>query len=125
MSKMPDPTEHQSQSAFVHWLRLKHIKCFAVPNGAYLGANAATRAIVMRKLKEEGFDPGVPDLWIPYRTTIHSGLVIEMKRKGGRVSPEQNDWITFLSLQNWKVAVCYSADEAIEMTLHYFGGERS
>jgi hypothetical protein len=38
----------------------------------------------------EGVSPGVPDLFIPDWL-----LWVEMKReKGGRVSPEQKDWIS-------------------------------
>lgn len=116
-------SEHQEQAAFVAWLRLKGIRHFATPNGAYLGRDAIGRAIQMKKLKAEGFSAGVPDLVIPYRTSEYGGLFIEMKRKGGsKVSDEQKDWLSFLETQHYFAQVCYSSDEAITATMHYFKG---
>jgi hypothetical protein len=117
-----EPTEHQSQACFVDWLRLKRIWHYAVPNGAYLGSDPRGRAIQMQKLKAEGFSSGVPDMVIPYRTTEYGGLYCEMKRKGKRVEPEQTEWHEFLRGQGYAVHVCYSADEAIAATMHYFAG---
>ena len=116
-------SEHQEQAAFVDWLKLKGIRHYATPNGAYLGRDPVGRAIQMKKLKAEGFSPGVPDLVIPYRTSEYGGLFIEMKRKGGsKVSDEQKDWLAFLEGQQYFAQVCYSADEAITATMHYFKG---
>lgn len=41
---------------------------YHVPNGIYLPGSPRVAAIVMRKMKEQGLKPGVPDVVIPVRT---------------------------------------------------------
>ena len=51
---------------------------------------------------------GVPDLYVPARN-----LWIEMKRvKDGRLSPDQKDWIRYLTDCNHTCLVCYGAENA-------------
>ena len=87
MPRLPVPTEHAEQAAFVRWFRLQYpgVLIFAIPNGAALRGTPGQRAAQMARLKAEGFVPGIPDLHVPAW-----GLWVEMKRaKGGRVSKEQ------------------------------------
>ncbi len=115
-------SEHDEQAAFHTWLDLKRIWHYAVPNGAYFGRDPIGRAIQMKKLKAEGFSAGVPDMVIPYQNNEYGALYIEMKKKGGKVSDEQKAWLEFLESQNYATKICYSADEAIAATMHYFRG---
>ena len=110
-------SEHDEQAAFVEWLRLKRIRHFAVPNALKVGG-----VKLMAYMKAEGLSSGVPDLVIPYRTLEFGGLYIEMKKKGGKVKPEQIEWHEFLRGQNYRVVVCYGAEEAIVETIRYFNG---
>lgn len=92
------PTEHEEQRAFVQWFRRTYpeIRIFAIPNGG--ARNMATAG----RLKAEGVVRGVPDLFIPAWRTF-----IEMKRiRGGRLSPEQKDWKTYLESIGYRVWVC-------------------
>lgn len=85
---MKCPTEHIEQVTFVNWFRTVYpsIRIFAIPNGGL--RHAATG----QKLKREGVQSGVPDLYIP-----ELKIWVEMKRvKGGSVSAEQKDWIAYL-----------------------------
>ena len=81
-------TEHEEQREFVMWMRQTHpvARIFAIPNG---GQRSRTTGA---KLKAEGVSAGVPDLYIPaWRCWV------EMKRQtGGKVSPVQKDWLTYL-----------------------------
>lgn len=80
--------EHVEQVTFVRWFRATYpgVRIFAIPNGGYRDKRTA------EKLKAEGVEPGVPDLYVPAW-----GLWIEMKRvKGGKVSEEQSDWLDYL-----------------------------
>ena len=81
-------TEHEEQREFVMWMRQTHpvARIFAIPNGGQRSRAAGA------KLKAEGVSAGVPDLYIPaWRCWV------EMKRKtGGKVSPVQKDWLTYL-----------------------------
>jgi hypothetical protein len=100
------PTEHFEQREVVRWFRQKYkgVRIFAIPNGGM--RSRATAA----KLKAEGVSRGVPDLFVPAKN-----LWIEMKRvKGGKLSPEQRDWINYLQMLGNTVLICYGADHAKE-----------
>lgn len=69
------------------------------------------------KLKRLGMKTGYPDVTIfdppPYNKNL-KGAVIELKRKtGGRVSPNQAEWLRNLSERGWAAAICCGIDEAI------------
>ncbi len=98
------PSEHTEQRELVKWFRqtFTDVRIFAIPNG---GARSPSGAL---KLKLEGVSPGVPDLFVP---AWH--LWIEMKRsKGGRLSPEQQDWIAYLTRIGYAIIVAHGADDA-------------
>lgn len=98
------PTEHEEQREVVRWFRQKYrgVRIFAIANGGW--RSKATAA----KLKAEGVSRGVPDLFVP-----ECGLWVEMKRVvGGRLSPEQRDWIEYLRKVGNTVLVCYGAEDA-------------
>ena len=82
------PSEHLEQVRLVAWFRRSYpgVRIFAVPNG---GARSGLQGA---KLKAEGVQAGVPDLFAPEWL-----LWVEMKREsGGVVSPVQRDWIAYL-----------------------------
>lgn len=74
-------------------------------------------------MKMIGLKPGVPDLIIltpppspkwPYPDGGYVGAVIEMKRrKGGKVSDEQEKWLEHFASYTWATCVANGADEAI------------
>ena len=99
------PTEHQEQVAFVRWFRARFptVKIFAIPNAAVRDERLAAW------MKAEGLTAGVPDLCIP-----SWNLWIEMKRRiGGKVSPDQAEWIAYLNLHGHRAIVCKGCDDAI------------
>ncbi|CAN8140347.1 VRR-NUC domain-containing protein [uncultured Thiomicrorhabdus sp.] len=108
------PSEHEEQKGFINWFRHKfpHLLIFAVPNGE-------KRAIsVAKRLKAEGVLAGVPDLFIllPDGET----LILEMKReKGGRLSPQQKDFISKSETLGHTVLIGYGAKDASEKVLSY------
>ena len=88
----------------MRWFRRKFsdVRIFAIPNGGYRSQAAGA------KLKAEGASAGVPDLFVPAWR-----LWIEMKRqKGGRVSPEQTDWIEYLESLGHTCIVCSGSENA-------------
>jgi len=104
MDKERIPTEHAEQAEVVKWFRRKYAPCriFAIPNGGFRSRATAAR------LKAEGVSPGVPDLFIPYYK-----LWVEMKRvKDGRLSPDQKDWIRYLTESGYICITCHGAEDA-------------
>lgn len=103
-------TESQEQIRFVSWCRNHPIakRIYHIPNG---GQRSITTAV---RLKAEGTVAGVPDLALNYPHGNYHGLFIEMKRiKGGKVSPEQQDWLEYLNSVGYKAVVCKGFDEAV------------
>lgn len=106
---MSYPTEHAEQVTFVNWFRKQYpgVRIIAIPNGGLRNKGTA------QKLKAEGVMPGVPDLYIPEWHTW-----IEMKRvRGGRLSPEQKDWIEYLKSSGDDVFVCNGWEVARDAVL--------
>ncbi len=118
-------SEHDIQSMYVRIVRLHQNKypelqlMFAVPNGAHLAGDEIRRAIKMRKMKEEGFVPGVPDLMLPIARGKYYGLALEFKSATGKVSDQQKDYMNKLTNYGWKCEVVNDASKAWEITLHY------
>ena len=104
------PTEYAECQVFHQWLELNHIRHTHIGNESQIGGRAGI--IRGAKLKAIGQSKGFPD----YLLAVNGQLVaIEMKRQtGGRLSPEQKDWINVLSACNVDTYVCYGANQAIE-----------
>ena len=128
-SKLPPPTEHESQVAVIDWWayeckkhRLPEFALFCVPN-----AGAGSQRGQAGKMKAEGVRRGIPDLClavpsndgVTYNPGIFHGLFIEMKRKGGKLSPEQREVHEYLQSAGYQVRTCYSTHEAITAITEY------
>lgn len=99
------PSEHVEQVSFVAEFERRYplIRLFAIPNGGHRHKQTA------KNLKLEGVRKGVPDLFIPEILTW-----VEMKRqKGGRLSPDQKEWIEYLESIGYTVIIGYGAVDAI------------
>ena len=98
--------ERDEQIAVVQFLRVKKLPFYAIPNGG------SRHYIEAARMKQEGVSAGVPDLCVFLPTKV---LYIEMKRKkGGRVSPAQKQWIETINQYPYShAAVCHGATEAI------------
>lgn len=85
-----------------------------MPNGGKRNIKTAA------DLKAEGVKAGVPDISLPYPTSRHHGLYIEMKReKGGRVSDKQKEWLEYLNSVGYLAVVCKGFEEAKDCILQY------
>lgn len=118
------PTELQEQIAVFNWVNLMTRKypvlkyMNASLNGVRLTIGQATLA------KKSGMIKGYPDIFLPYRNKTYNGLFIELKRiKGGVVSPEQKDFISFLNSQGYLAVVCKGSKEAINTIQSYLNKE--
>ena len=104
-------SESREQMLFVQWMRqnYKEHRIFHIPNG---GARSLIEA---GRLKAEGVSKGIPDLFVPSLK-----LWIEMKKEvGGRVSPEQKDWIEYLETVGYHCIIGKGFEDAKAKTLKY------
>lgn len=95
------------------WFRKRWpgVRIFAIPNGGARGLAAGAR------LKAEGVEPGVPDLYVPAWK-----LWVEMKReKEYSVSAAQRDWIDYLQSVGDCAIVCRGFNEARTLVLQWRG----
>ena len=114
------PSEEEEQAAVMEWTTLMSKQypelrlLFHIPNGS------DRHPAVAAKLKRQGVKPGVPDLFLPVARGGFHGLWIEMKRrKGGRVSEDQAEWLKALEGQMYRAVVCHGAEEACDMLYRY------
>ena len=92
---------------------------YAIPNGGKRSIKTA------RMLKATGVKAGVPDMCLPVPRYPYHGLYIELKRrKGGRVSEKQSEWLQDLRKEGYKTCVCYGSDETIQVIEDYLKGEQ-
>ena len=120
MTRTTIPSEHDEQSALMDWIYLtawKHPELhlfYHIPNEGKRSPAAAM------KLKQEGLKAGVPDNFLPVARGEYHGLYIELKRiRGGKVSPEQQQWIGDLNAQGYLAVVCKGWEEAAEVITKY------
>ena len=120
--RIPVPTESQEQQALFQWARIIEPQLPAVgmlyhiPNEGKRSYAGGRRAIA------EGLRKGVPDLCLPFPAGGYHGLYIELKRtKGGRLTPEQRDWIDALQQAGYQAQVCYGWRHAADVIEEYLG----
>ena len=76
----------------------------------------------MKRLKEEGLEPGIPDLIIPVARGGYHGLVIEMKDIGKTekdLSANQKKFLLYFEYKDWKTHWCIGASAAIKVIDEY------
>lgn len=109
------PLEDMEHEVLAQWLGYTGLLWFHTPNGGHRHMSVA------KKLKRQGVKSGVPDFLIPLlQPSSRPGAAIELKRikgpRGGsksKVSPEQRQWLHWLSLCGWETHLAYGADDAI------------
>jgi hypothetical protein len=87
------------------------------PNGGQRSPVAGAR------LKAAGTRKGFPDLICTIRSGEFSGLAIELKAPGGRVTNEQTAWLDHLASQGWLTALCFGLEAAQQTIITYFKQE--
>lgn len=113
-------SEEKLQRAVARVLDASGLLWCHVPNGGQ------RNAIVAAKLKGQGVKPGVPDILVfdgilfghPLTglAEAYKGLAIELKNgKAGRISPAQHEWMDAMLDRGWRVEVCRSLDEVLDL----------
>jgi hypothetical protein len=109
--------EESEQVAFVGWFRVQYPHYKALINIVSIGENVGPRR--MARLKKMGLTPGWPDLLLAIPGPRSLGLFIEMKSKKGRLHGGQPEIHSKLIEQGYKVTVCYSFEDARNVTKEY------
>jgi len=120
---MSNNNEHSRlQAACIKYFRYQYSEIkellFSIPNGIPL-ANQNVRTKIYNKLKEEGLQPGVPDLFLAVGNSIYHGMFIEIKSKTDRLRKKQVDMIRELESENYKCIIVRSLDEFMEQINEY------
>lgn len=117
-------SEDTEQIAVINWARWEQethpeLKLLHhCPNG---GSRHKAEAV---KMKQMGVVAGIPDLCLPVPKGVYCGLYIELKYDDGRLEDSQKEMLALLAENGHYCAVCYGADEAIEV-LHEYISMRS
>lgn len=111
-------TEKQEQEALFEWASYRpDLKLM------YHVTNEGRRTVQhTMALLRMGLKPGVPDICLPVARGKYHGLYIELKAKGGRLSPEQREWQRALLEEGYCAVVCRGFDEARETIDWYMKG---
>jgi len=111
--------EHKHQCAFVRYIRLRYKD---VLFSASVAGSVQMSVQQWRRATEAGYTKGFPDIVVYEPRGSFHGMAIEMKRKGGRVQPEQEKVLDMMRQRGYDAVVCYGADEAIEAFDEYMKG---
>lgn len=96
------PSEAFECKLFVEWLRNESIPFTHIPNAT----NSRRQGLVNKAL---GTSRGFPD----YILFTPQAVFVEMKRrKGGKVAPEQKEWINLLTHAGYDAKICHGFEEA-------------
>lgn len=124
MPKKPEivPTEHQIQSAFFRHVFGKQAEdkrykmIHAVPNG---GLRSARTGAIM---KREGVRKGIFDVYVMIPEKGFAGLVIETKKKGESLTPQQEEYLELYKEFGYLTAVCDNLRDMIDTLEEYLNG---
>lgn len=85
----------------------------AVPNGGYRTPKAAAER------RAEGQKQGYPDIVVDLPAGVYHGARIELKSESGSASAEQKARLRLLAARGYYCALCYCADEALDVLRRY------
>jgi hypothetical protein len=112
-------SESQIQQACIQWFRYNYPDLWNA-GMLYHNANEGIRPGGQgRRIKREGLVKGVADLCLSVPKGGFGALYIEMKKPGGRLSPEQKQWGENAIKYGNKWVVCYSCEEFANIITNY------
>lgn len=117
------PTEDEEQKTVISWCRIQESRwpelrwIHHIPNG---GKRSKAEAAGFQAM---GVLAGVPDLFLPVPRAWFHGLYLEMKALDGKVSKEQDEFLTAAGKQGYCCCACWGADAAIWLIERYMTGK--
>ena len=131
--RLPEPKEADIQRSLFLWAQMMSreypelellnasMNGAWIPGGKSREAQSRKFAIVARLKKLGCLRNGFPDISLPVPRGIYYGLYIELKRKSGKVSKEQDWWIDRLLDQGYYAVVARGLEQAKQIILMYLG----
>ena len=114
-------SESSEQIKLVQWGKQQREVCKLIRWLHHIANGGLRNIAVASKLKLEGVESGVFDLFLPVARWKKHGLYIEMKYGSGKLSEKQIEFRDFVIEQGYATAVCYSAEEAKKVIKRYLG----
>lgn len=114
-------SESNEQIKLINWAKKQRERCpeirwlHHIPNGGDRDIRVAS------KLKLEGVESGVFDLFLPVPRWKKHGLYIEMKYGNNKLSEKQEEFKNFVIKQGYATATCYNAERGIMILKKYLG----
>lgn len=117
--RRPVPREHRAQCEVMAWAfhAQRQIPELILLHASFNPGKLPIQAA--KKMKREGAKAGFPDLSLPVARGGWHGLFIEMKYGKRTQTPQQKVIAEKLGEQGYRVEVCRSAQNAIEMLRQY------
>ena len=120
MDALPIPLEKDEQKALTRWVKAHMGRWPDLKMYIHIPNEGKRSPRMGEELKEMGMAVGFPDVFIFTPKGGMHGMAIEMKRtKGGKVSPEQAQWIADLVAQGYCACVCYGWEAAAKAIERY------
>ena len=107
-------SEDEEQMTVIEYCAVRRLPVVHIPNEGRRDPRTGAR------LKAMGMSAGFPDLFFPAPRSGYHGLMIEMKAGYNKPTEKQLDWLSMLSNEGYKTAVCYGFDEAKNAIDEYF-----
>lgn len=117
--------EHYIQAAFFELVRLRRSSdprwnlIFAIPNGGH------RNIVTARRLKLEGVEAGIPDVFCAVPAGDYAGLWLEFKTPRGSLSRDQREKITLLREAGYRVEVVRDPQVAEQIVEEYLYGSNA
>ena len=118
---MKKKSESQEQIEFIQWCKRQRNICPEIRWIHHIPNGGKRNIVVASKLKLEGVESGVLDIFLPVARRRKHGLYIEMKVKGKVLSGNQKEFRAFVIEQDYATFVAYNAEEAINCVKRYLG----
>ena len=120
-------TEYQIQKELLEWCESMRHQYPGIDRMIHVQNEGKRRKKAIGTMKGGmRFNKGFPDLFLPMPLNGYCGLMIELKVPGNtsrsRASPEQMEWLCFLSGFGYRATVCKGLSAAQTEIIGYFEG---
>jgi hypothetical protein len=121
--RMEEQSEYDIQRTIFEWASVQ-LKVYPDLEFMYATASGVRMAVgLLMKCKRAGIvKKGLPDMVLPAPRNKFHGLYIELKKDGGKPTPDQIRYIDYLKKNNYYATVCVGLDESIKLIKDYLDG---